>query len=113
MDEEAPKGIHVIIMGSIAGLTLANCLRRKDIRFTVLESGSEIAVSRGASIGLRILDQLGMFEELSQVMTPVHVSSLWTETGRLIKKGYPRILQERYMPPSSITLKGGLMLLSL
>ncbi|KAF7594270.1 hypothetical protein BBP40_009822 [Aspergillus hancockii] len=105
MDKEAQKGINVIIVGgSIAGLTLAHCLRHRHIRFTVLESSFEIAVSRGASIGLlpsglRILDQLGMFDELSRVMTPVQVSSLWTETGSLIKKEYPRILQERHGYP--------------
>ena len=59
----------IIAGGGIAGLTLANVLQQFDIDYVILESHSDIAPPIGASIGLfpnglRILDQLGMYEDI-------------------------------------------------
>jgi 2-polyprenyl-6-methoxyphenol hydroxylase-like FAD-dependent oxidoreductase len=66
----APKKFKVLIAGgSVTGLTLANMLEAVGVDYVVLESHSEIAPQVGASIAvmpnaLRILDQLGMYEEI-------------------------------------------------
>jgi 2-polyprenyl-6-methoxyphenol hydroxylase-like FAD-dependent oxidoreductase len=61
----------IIVGGSVAGLSLAKMLERAGIDFVVLEAFSIIAPQVGASIGLlgngmRILDQLGMYDSLSE-----------------------------------------------
>ncbi|KAI1800760.1 putative monooxygenase [Daldinia bambusicola] len=70
---KADKEFKVIIAGGgIAGLTLANMLERFGLNYIILESHSEIAPQVGASIGLfpnglRILDQLGCYEDILDV----------------------------------------------
>ncbi|KAE8154439.1 hypothetical protein BDV25DRAFT_172091 [Aspergillus avenaceus] len=59
----------LIAGGSIAGLALAIMLEKNNIDFLVLEARADIAPQVGASIalqanGLRILDQLGLYEEI-------------------------------------------------
>lgn len=59
----------IIAGGGIAGLTLANVLQRFDIDYVILEGHADIATPVGASIGLfpnglRILDQLGVYEDI-------------------------------------------------
>jgi 2-polyprenyl-6-methoxyphenol hydroxylase-like FAD-dependent oxidoreductase len=61
----------VIAGGGIAGLTLAIMLEKFDIDYVILESYSKIAPPVGASVGLfpnglRILDQLGCYEEIKR-----------------------------------------------
>ncbi|CAH0050902.1 unnamed protein product [Clonostachys solani] len=66
----ADKDFKVIIVGGgIAGLGLANMLEMAGIDWVLLESHSEIAPQVGASIGLfpnglRILDQMGVYEAI-------------------------------------------------
>lgn len=79
----------IIVGGSIAGLTLANGLDRSDIDFIVLEARPEIAPQVGASIvilanGARILDQLGLFDELVSVVEPLEMALNWTEDGKCL-----------------------------
>jgi 2-polyprenyl-6-methoxyphenol hydroxylase-like FAD-dependent oxidoreductase len=55
--------------GGIAGLTLANSLSQANIDNILLEARDEIAPQVGASIGIfpqggRILDQLGMYDDI-------------------------------------------------
>ncbi|KAI5456632.1 hypothetical protein BGZ63DRAFT_434688 [Mariannaea sp. PMI_226] len=63
-------GLRVIIAGGgIAGLALANMLEKANIDYILLEAYSQIAPQVGASIalhpnGLRILDQLGCYEDI-------------------------------------------------
>ncbi|KAI0853831.1 putative monooxygenase [Daldinia vernicosa] len=62
----------IIVGGGIAGLTLANMLERFGLNYILLESHSEIAPQVGASIGLfpnglRILDQLGCYEQILEI----------------------------------------------
>ncbi|KAL4975551.1 hypothetical protein BDW66DRAFT_167055 [Aspergillus desertorum] len=59
----------LIVGGSITGLSLAAMLERYGINYTLVEKHAEVAPEMGASIGLlahglRILDQLGCYEEL-------------------------------------------------
>ncbi|KAK1462251.1 hypothetical protein CMEL01_14218 [Colletotrichum melonis] len=79
----------VIVGGSIAGLTLANMLQVNDIDFVVLERHPEIAPQVGASIGLlphgnRILDQLGVFDRLMALSTPVDTFTFRNDSGHPI-----------------------------
>lgn len=77
------SGFKVIIVGgSITGLTLAHCLKRANIDHVVLERRQEIAPQEGASIGIwpnggRVLDQLGLYNELessTEALDVMHVS---------------------------------------
>ncbi|KAE8154666.1 hypothetical protein BDV25DRAFT_135585 [Aspergillus avenaceus] len=101
----------VIVGGSIAGLTLAHALCHLGIEFTVLEKHGEISSSVGANIcilgnGARILDQLGVWDDILQRTIPVDSQRVWREDGRLvgetdalkllpIRQGYPLVFIER------------------
>jgi 2-polyprenyl-6-methoxyphenol hydroxylase-like FAD-dependent oxidoreductase len=61
----------IIAGGSVTGLTLANIFERLNVDYAVLEAYPEIAPQKGASIGLwpnglRILDQLGCYDNFAQ-----------------------------------------------
>ncbi|KXH34541.1 hypothetical protein CSIM01_00452 [Colletotrichum simmondsii] len=79
----------VIVGGSIAGLSLANMLQVNKIDFVVLEGHPDIAPQVGASIGLlphgnRILDQLGVFDRLMALSTPVNTFTFRNDSGHPI-----------------------------
>lgn len=62
----------VIAGGSVAGLTLANMLEKFDIDYVILEAHTDVAPKIGASLGLmpnglRILDQLGLFDQIDAI----------------------------------------------
>ena len=81
----------VIVGGSIAGLTLAHCLSRYGIDYVVLERRHDIAPQVGASVslqpnGARILDQLGMFDEVSENIEPCVFMQTWTAEGKLLSE---------------------------
>jgi len=96
----------VIVGGSIAGFTLAHCLHHNNIEFVVLEAGKEIAPQLGASIvvlpnGVRILDQLGIFDEITVVAEPLEAALTWTGDGKLlVDSDAPRLCEVRYAWPS-------------
>lgn len=76
----------IIVGGSVAGLSLANMLEKYGIDFVVLEKHEEIAPQLGASIGLlptgeRILDQLGCYEAVESLSSPVNIYSFYDENG--------------------------------
>nr|AGO65986.1 putative monooxygenase [Fusarium heterosporum] len=63
----------LIVGGGVAGLTLANMLERFNIDYLILEGHGDIAPAVGASIGmfpngLRILDQIDLYEPLEKLM---------------------------------------------
>uniref|UniRef100_A0A8H7K9I4 FAD-binding domain-containing protein n=1 Tax=Bionectria ochroleuca TaxID=29856 RepID=A0A8H7K9I4_BIOOC len=68
--------VEVAIIGAgVAGLALANMLEQANISYSVLESYRAIAPPGAASIGLmpnglRILDQLGVYEKLMEHAVP-------------------------------------------
>lgn len=79
----------VIVGGSIAGLTLANMLEAHGIDFVVLEAYQDIAPQVGASIGLiphglRILDQLGLYEDIRKLVSPLDKFHFRDRTGKLL-----------------------------
>ncbi|CZR66056.1 uncharacterized protein PAC_15957 [Phialocephala subalpina] len=81
----------IIVGGSIAGLTLAHSLHHSNVDFVVLEAGKEIAPQVGASIaifphGVRILDQLGLFEDIAAVTESLVSATTWVEGGKMLWK---------------------------
>lgn len=79
----------VIVGASIAGLTLANLLQKFDIDFVVLEAHGVVAPQVGASIGfhpngLRILDQLGCYEDILKISAAADKTTIRTEDGRIL-----------------------------
>ncbi|CAG8237917.1 unnamed protein product [Penicillium salamii] len=66
----------IIVGGSVAGLALANMLEQYGIDFVVLEKHKSIAPHLGAGFamlphGARILDQLGCYNALEKLSTPI------------------------------------------
>ncbi|PYI23585.1 monooxygenase [Aspergillus violaceofuscus CBS 115571] len=100
-----PRFRVVIVGGSIAGLTLAHCLLRQQVEFVVLEAHEEIAPQVGASIGIipngaRILDQLGVFDDIIEATEPLRDAYFWKENGTLItKNNAPKIIHDRHGYP--------------
>lgn len=67
-----------IVGGGIAGLTLALILERAGVSFVLWEGHASIAPEIGAGIGLlpnglRILDQLGLLDEIESRTVPLQV----------------------------------------
>lgn len=99
--QPAPKFRVIIAGGSVAGLTLAHCLLKNNIDCIVLEASSEVAPEVGASIGIlpngaRILDQLGVFDDVQEEVVSLIDSYFWAADGSLIlKSDYPDQLNER------------------
>jgi FAD dependent monooxygenase len=90
----------IIVGGSIAGLTLAHCLRRAGINHIVLEKGTDAAPQVGASIGIlpngaRILDQLGLFREIEDYIEPLETATICYPDGFSFSSSYPKLISER------------------
>lgn len=83
----SPDKTKVLIVGAgVAGLTLANLLEQLNINYLLFESHHEIAPDVGASIGLhpnglRVLDQIGCYEEIIKHSAPVDHTLNRTEDG--------------------------------
>ncbi|RAK96077.1 FAD-dependent oxidoreductase [Aspergillus ibericus CBS 121593] len=88
---DSQRPFHVIIVGaSIAGLTLAHCLSSTSIDFTVLEARSD-PFSDGAGLtispnGARILDQLGLYQDVLDQGERMVSHSTWIENGHLLRR---------------------------
>ncbi|KAL2856111.1 hypothetical protein BJX68DRAFT_263606 [Aspergillus pseudodeflectus] len=99
------KSFRVIIVGgSIAGLTLAHCLDRAQIDYVILERRAEVAPQEGASLGImpngaRILQQLGLYSELEELIHPLKEAHLNYPDGFSYTSQYPRLLRERFGYP--------------
>lgn len=82
------RNFRVIISGgSVAGLTLALALRRRNIDFVVLEARDEIAPQEGASISINgsagpALDQLGVLDDILKETEVLTRHNTWDETGK-------------------------------
>lgn len=91
----------IIVGGSIAGLTLAHCLHHNNIDFVVLEARNDIAPQIGASIvvlpnGARILDQLGLYQDLASFTEPLLLGRTWNPDGTIIYEADgPLLIQSR------------------
>ncbi|OGE52317.1 hypothetical protein PENARI_c010G07889 [Penicillium arizonense] len=91
----------IIVGGSIAGLTLAHCLHRLGIDYIVLERRDEISPQEGASVGImpnggRILDQLGLYDQIEELIEPLYSAHMRYPGGFSFQSQYPRILRERF-----------------
>lgn len=91
----------IIVGGSVAGLSLAHCLERLGISFTILEQGDQIAPQLGASIGIlpngaRILDQLGIFSAIEEEIEPLECARIRYPDGFSFQSHYPKALHSRY-----------------
>ncbi|CAN9409034.1 unnamed protein product [Alternaria alternata] len=76
----------IIVGGSFSGLSLANMLERFDIDYVLLEGHSSIAPQLGASVGLlptglRILDQLGCYDEIEKTVGDAHYKACMSLFG--------------------------------
>lgn len=87
----AKKPFTVLIAGGgIAGLTLANMLERIGVDYLILEGYREMAPQVGASIGIlpngdRVLDQIGLYDEIRKLIdAPSSKSALREPGGPLI-----------------------------
>jgi 2-polyprenyl-6-methoxyphenol hydroxylase-like FAD-dependent oxidoreductase len=89
---QGKSGFKVIVVGgSVAGLSLAHALEKANIDYVILEGRDSIAPQLGASIilsanGSRILDQLGVYEPLGDIKTPLHRATNWKGSGERISQ---------------------------
>ncbi|KNG91099.1 hypothetical protein ANOM_000766 [Aspergillus nomiae NRRL 13137] len=99
------KNFRVIIVGgSIAGLTLAHSLQRCGIDFVVLEANDHIAPQVGASIGIlangaRILDQLGIFDDVLEETVVAKTMHYWSGTAKHLTTEPLQIFEDRHGYP--------------
>ena len=105
-----PSPLKVIIVGgSVSGLTMAHALHRAGIDYIVLEKGSEIAFNGGASIGLmphalRIMDQMGMYEDILATTKPTGIATHRHMNGKPFSVSlFSRQILERYVQISRVT----------
>ncbi|KAJ6031555.1 monooxygenase [Penicillium herquei] len=102
MGEDKKRFRVIIVGGSVAGLSLAHCLLKNNIDFVVLESHGDIAPAVGASIGIlasgaRILDQLGMFDDVLDAVEPLSKATYFGDSGNILASSDgPKILEERH-----------------
>jgi FAD dependent monooxygenase len=90
----------VIVGGSVSGLTLAHCLDRLGVDFELFERHEQIAPQLGASLGIlpngaRILDQLGLFDDIEEHIEPLEFARIRYADGFCFGSQYPKALHER------------------
>jgi FAD dependent monooxygenase len=91
----------IIVGGSVAGLTLAHTFDSAGIDYVLLEGRENVAPAAGATIvimpnGARVLDQLGIYEQMKDIFQPMFTSTIWKSDGRFMSSvEFPRIIRER------------------
>ncbi|KAH8592118.1 hypothetical protein B0O99DRAFT_549387 [Bisporella sp. PMI_857] len=108
VEKNKQGGLKVIIVGgSIAGLVLAHSLYRAGIDFVVLEARDRVDPQVGASIGLfanglRILDQIGIYDDIEPLIEPPVWLEVVTGKGILVQKvDFPHLMNARMGYPIS------------
>ena len=86
----------------MAGLSLAHMFSRAEISYTLLEARDTISPQLGASIvimpnGARILDQLGIFEDMKDdFVTRMSKTYVRRSDGRLVTSNeWPKLVEEK------------------
>jgi 2-polyprenyl-6-methoxyphenol hydroxylase-like FAD-dependent oxidoreductase len=92
----------IIVGGSIAGLSLAHCLHKAGIDSIVLEKRSELVCDEGASVAImpnggRILEQLGLYDAVEELVEPMHVAHVRFSDGFQFSSPYPKLMHEAYV----------------
>jgi 2-polyprenyl-6-methoxyphenol hydroxylase-like FAD-dependent oxidoreductase len=82
-----PNFRAIIVGGSVSGLTLAHAFEKAGIEYDLLEARDIIAPNLGASIlifpnGATIMDQLGIYETMEEILSPIQFSTTWTSPGK-------------------------------
>jgi 2-polyprenyl-6-methoxyphenol hydroxylase-like FAD-dependent oxidoreductase len=95
----------LIAGGSVAGMALANMLERYGIDYELLEKHATIAPQLGASIaivahGSRILEQLGCWDTIEAMSTPVNKMTITDPEGRRLAhhSKFGDQMEELYVP---------------
>ncbi|KAL7266000.1 hypothetical protein RUND412_011469 [Rhizina undulata] len=97
----------IIAGGSVTGLTLAHTLDKAGIDYVILEGHGEIAPQVGASValfpnGFRIMDQLGVWDDLKQLIIPIRRAHLRNADGQtVLRSGGGQMLEACYHYPFS------------
>lgn len=79
----------LIIGGGIAGLSLAIMLEAYGFDYEILEKHNTVAPRLGAGVGItpngaRILDQIGVWNSLCEVGSPIDSGSAISPEGRIV-----------------------------
>ncbi|KAI0202484.1 hypothetical protein F4808DRAFT_468608 [Astrocystis sublimbata] len=79
----------LIIGGGIAGLSLAIMLEKYGLEYELLEKHADVAPKLGAGVGLtpngaRILDQIGVWDEMCRHASPVDSGTALSPQGRTV-----------------------------
>lgn len=92
----------IIAGGGVSGLTLANALQHAGIDYILLEARTAIAPQVGAAIailpnGARILEQLGCYGDILNLVEPLLLDGDHDEHGNYIhpRSDGPRLLGKR------------------
>lgn len=77
----------IVVGGGPVGLTAAHALMRAGINFVLLESRPDIVIDAGSNLvlqpmGLRLLSQLGLFDALCAVSSPMAEIQRLDHSGR-------------------------------
>lgn len=80
----------IIAGGGVAGLTLANALQLAGIDFVLLEAKAEIPPHIGAGLALmpngsRIMDQIGCYNDIRDIIEPIWSEGLHLENGDYVR----------------------------
>jgi 2-polyprenyl-6-methoxyphenol hydroxylase-like FAD-dependent oxidoreductase len=92
----------LIVGGGIGGLTLANSLQHAGVDYLVLESHAEIHPQVGASIAIfgnggRILDHMGIYEDIYKHTEPTVTSAAWVDGKLRARRDGPELMTARYV----------------
>ena len=97
----------IIVGGSVAGLTLAHTFESTGvIDYILLEGRDNIAPRLGATIlimpnGARILDQMGIYDSMTDSKIVVGETFVRKSDGELLSRNdWPALMPERYVEPS-------------
>jgi len=86
---QTPSTFKVIVVGGgPVGLTAAHILTQASIDFVILERGESVHPDEGAGIAVgpttfRLLDQIGLLAQFTEITTPITTKNVMTRDGQL------------------------------